>query len=226
MNTKDIQSYDQKLASIIDHTIVWPNATKKEIIGECAIAKKYGFASVCVNSVNIPIVAEELKGSNIKTCTAIGFPFGATSYLIKALETRDAIASGADEVDMVINIGAVKNGDYCVIEKEIGAVIEAAFPKLVKVVIETFYLTDLEKVKVCKIALKMGAGFVKTSSGYAPRSATVEDVKLMRQTVGSKIGVKAAGGINSKEFALRLVDAGANRLGMSKSVEIVKIIKF
>jgi len=221
MNTKGIQHYDQKLASIIDHTIVRPNATKKEIIGECAIAKKYAFASVCVNSVNIPIVAEELKGSNVKACTAIGFPFGATSYLIKALETRDAIASGADEVDMVINIGAVKNGDYSTIEKEISTVIEAAFPRLVKVVIETFYLTDVEKVKVCKIALKMGAGFVKTSSGYAPRSATVEDVKLMRQTVGSRIGVKAAGGIRSKEFALSLVDAGANRLGMSKSVEII-----
>jgi deoxyribose-phosphate aldolase len=215
------EDYDKKLASIIDHTILPPDATREDVEEQSRIAHRYGFASIIVNSYNVAIVAEVLKNSPVLTGSAIGFPFGAVSPLVKSLEARDAVAQGADELDMVINIGALKSGDYAVVEKEIYGVVRAADSRPVKVVIETAYLTDEEKITACRIAVETGASFVKTSSGYAPKGATVEDVRLMRKTVGPDIGVKAAGGIKSKEFALQLIEAGATRLGLSKSVELV-----
>jgi deoxyribose-phosphate aldolase len=213
--------YDKNLASLIDHTIMQPDVTIEIVRKECRLAVEYGFAGVCVNLVHIALAAQLVQGSRLTVCTGVGFPLGASGYLLKAAETRDAVAGGADEIDMVINIGAVKEGDYRTLEREIQAVKDAAEGRTVKVLLEICYLSDAEIRKVCQIAAELGADFVKTSTGFGPGGATVEAVRLMRQTVGPDIGVKAAGGISSRAFALELIAAGASRLGMSKSIEVV-----
>jgi deoxyribose-phosphate aldolase len=221
MKQSEPKAYDKKLAAIIDHTVMQPDVTREEIRRQCELARAYGFAGVCVNPVHIPLAAGILAGSPLNICTGVGFPLGASSSLMKAVETRDAVAAGATEIDMVINIGAVKEGDYATVEREIESVIQAAAGNTVKVLLEICYLSDPEIVKVCEIAVRLGAAFVKTSTGFGPSGATVEAVRLMRQTVGSRAGVKAAGGIGSREQALELVQAGASRLGMSRSVQVV-----
>ena len=182
----------------------------------------YSFCSVCVNSYYVPYVANLLHGSDVKICSVVGFPLGAMSTRAKALEAKIAVMDGADEIDMVINVGALKDRDYSVVLEDIKAVKEACGEHILKVIIETCLLTDDEKVKACELAKEAGADFVKTSTGFSTAGAKVEDVRLMRETVGPDMGVKASGGIHDKEFAKELVDAGANRLGTSATIEIVE----
>ena len=210
------------LAKMIDHTLLKAEATKDQLIKLCEEAKKYVFASCCVNPGNVKLVADCLRGSPVKTCTVVGFPLGATTSMVKAMETRDAIADGADEIDMVINVGALKAGDINTVRRDIEAVVNAARGKIVKVIIEAALLTDDEKVTACKLAKEAGADFVKTSTGFGPGGATVEDIALMRKTVGKYMGVKASGGIRDYEKASAMVQAGATRIGASASVGIVK----
>ncbi len=212
----------QKIASMIDHTLLKPEATVTQIRNLCSEAKRFGFASVCVNPGYVSLCRKELEGTGVKVCTVIGFPLGATTTLTKAFETRDAIANGADEVDMVINIGQLKSKNYSYVEDDIRAVVEAATGKTVKVIIETALLTDDEKVKACQLAKSAGAHFVKTSTGFAKGGATVHDVELMRRTVGPSMGVKASGGIRDFETAKAMVKAGATRIGASASVAIIQ----
>lgn len=209
-------------ASYIDHTLLKPEATKEQIQRICAEAKEYGFASVCVNPTWVSLAAAELKEVASKVCTVIGFPLGASTSATKAFETKDAIANGAGEIDMVINIGALKSKQYKAVEKDIRAVVEAANGTLVKVIIETCLLSKEEKMKACELAVSAGADFVKTSTGFSTGGATVEDVALMRQTVGPKIGVKASGGVRSLEDLESMVKAGATRIGASSGVKIIK----
>lgn len=209
-------------ASYIDHTLLKPEATKEQIQKICAEAREYGFASVCVNPTWVSLAAAELKEAASKVCTVIGFPLGTSTSATKAFETKDAIANGADEIDMVINIGALKSKQYKAVEKDIRAVVEAANGTLVKVIIETCLLSKEEKMKACELAVSAGADFVKTSTGFSTGGATVEDVALMRQTVGPKIGVKASGGVRSLEDLESMVKAGATRIGASSGVKIIK----
>ncbi len=213
--------YNKKLAGMIDHTLLKADATRADIDKLCAEARKFRFASVCVNPANVARAAEMLRGSGVKVCTVIGFPLGACTSVAKAMESRDAIANGADELDMVINVGALKAGDDALVYSDILAVREATRARLLKVIIETAYLTKAEKVRACRLSKKAGADFVKTSTGFASGGATVEDVALMRATVGPKTGVKASGGIRNAETAAAMVKAGANRLGVSASIAIV-----
>ncbi len=217
----DVKDVSKNIASLIDHTLLKANATQEEIVKLCEEAKKYGFASVCVNPVYVSLCKQLLKGTNVKVCTVIGFPLGATTPTVKAIEAKEAIANGADEVDMVINIGALKSGNYQLVLDDIKAVREATRGKILKVIIETAYLTREEKIKACELAKEAGADFVKTSTGFGPSGATVEDVMLMRQVVGPKLGVKASGGIRTLEDAKKMVEAGATRIGASASVAIV-----
>lgn len=211
------------MARMIDHTLLKPDAVKSEIEALCKEAREYGFASVCVNPCWVKLCAELLKDSEVKVCTVIGFPLGAASPETKAFETRQAIADGAGEVDMVINIGALKDRDTGTVEHDIRAVTDAAAGKaLVKVIIETSLLTDEEKRLACELAVKAGADFVKTSTGFSGGGATVQDIKLMREAVGPDIGVKASGGVRDKEIALAMIEAGATRIGASAGVSIVK----
>ncbi|WP_028982889.1 deoxyribose-phosphate aldolase [Sporolactobacillus terrae] len=211
-----------KLASYIDHTVLKPEATEAEIFRITDEAKKFGFASVCINPCWVRLAADQLKGSKTKVCTVIGFPLGASTSEAKAFETKDAIAKGADEVDMVINIGALKSGQTDAVESDIGAVVAAANKQaLVKVIIEACLLSDDEKVLACQLAVQAGADYVKTSTGFSSGGATVKDVALMRKTVGSGIGVKAAGGIHSKADAEAMIEAGASRIGASSGVKII-----
>lgn len=211
------------LAKYIDHTLLKADASKEQIIKLCAEAREYKFASVCVNPGYVPLASKELSGSGVKTCCVIGFPLGATSTEAKVQETIDSIRNGADEVDMVIHIGAVKSGNWVYVKKDIEEVVIAARGKaLVKVIIETCLLTDEEKVKVCAISKMAGADFVKTSTGFSTGGATVEDVKLMRQTVGPDMGVKASGGVRDYKTAMAMIEAGANRIGTSNGITIVK----
>ncbi|MEA4884136.1 MAG: deoxyribose-phosphate aldolase [Clostridia bacterium] len=211
------------LAAMIDHTLLKPDATESQVKKLCEEALEYGFASVCVNPTNVAQCAAMLRGSRVKVCTVIGFPLGATTPTAKAVETRDAIANGAQEVDMVINVGAVKSGNYDLVKRDIQAVVDAAAGKaMTKVILETALLSDEEKVKACLIAKYAGADFVKTSTGFGPGGATVHDVELMRKTVGVSMGVKAAGGIRDTQTAQKMVAAGASRVGASASVSIVK----
>ncbi|QII49876.1 deoxyribose-phosphate aldolase [Bacillus paralicheniformis] len=213
----------KQIARMIDHTLLKPDAVKSEIEALCKEAREYGFASVCVNPCWVKLCAELLKGSEVKVCTVIGFPLGAASPETKAFETRQAIADGAGEVDMVINIGALKDRDTGTVEHDIRAVTDAAAGKaLVKVIIETSLLTDEEKRLACELAVKAGADFVKTSTGFSGGGATVQDIKLMREAVGPDIGVKASGGVRDKESALAMIEAGATRIGASAGVSIVK----
>ncbi|HFR3770232.1 TPA: deoxyribose-phosphate aldolase, partial [Streptococcus suis] len=184
-------------------------------------AKEYDFASVCVNPTWVAYAAKRLAGTEVKVCTVIGFPLGANTPAVKAFETKDAIANGADEIDMVINIGALKSQNYDLVLEDIQAVVEASGDKLVKVIIETCLLTDEEKVKACQLSQEAGADFVKTSTGFSTGGATVVDVTLMRQTVGPDMGVKASGGARTYEDALAFIEAGATRIGASSGVAIM-----
>lgn len=210
-----------ELAKLIDHTALKPETTKAQITQLCKEAKEYGFASVCVNPTWVKLAAELLAGSDVKVCTVIGFPLGANTSVVKAFEAKDAIANGAGEVDMVINIAALKDKDDALVESDIRAVVEAANGTLVKVIIETSLLSDEEKVRACEIAVKAGTDFVKTSTGFSTGGATKEDVALMRKTVGPAIGVKASGGVRTKQDVEDMVAAGATRIGASAGVAIV-----
>ena len=207
---------------LFDHTILKADATRKDVKRVCDEAMAYSFCSVCVNSYYVPYVANLLHGSDVKICSVVGFPLGAMSTRAKALEAKIVVMDGADEIDMVINVGALKDRDYSVVLEDIKAVKEACGEHILKVIIETCLLTDDEKVKACELAKEAGADFVKTSTGFGSAGANVEDVRLMRETVGPDMGVKASGGIHDKEFAKELVDAGANRLGTSATIEIVE----
>ena len=210
-----------ELASKIDHTLLKANATRADVLRICEEAKQYRTASVCVNSCWACVVSDALKGSGVKVCCVVGFPLGAMSTRAKALETEDAVQNGAEEIDMVINIGWAKAGQWDDVEKDIAAVVKAAGSADVKVIMENCLLTDEEKVQGCLAAQRAGAAFVKTSTGFSTSGATVEDVRLMRKTVGPDMGVKAAGGIRTKETALVMLEAGANRIGASATGAII-----
>lgn len=210
------------MAKYLDDTLLKADATPEQILAICKEAREYKTASVCVNSWYVPLVAKELAGSGVKTCCVIGFPLGACTTNTKTAETIDAIKKGADEVDMVVNVGAVKAGEWQYVKKDIEEVVVAARGKaLVKVIIETCLLTDEEKVKVCTIAKLAGADFVKTSTGFSTGGAKVEDIRLMRQTVGPDMGVKASGGVRDYQTAKAMIDAGATRIGTSSAKGIL-----
>ncbi|NGQ94136.1 deoxyribose-phosphate aldolase [Brevibacillus sp. SYP-B805] len=209
------------LNKYIDHTLLKPEATAAMIDKLCDEAKQYDFASVCVNPFWVKRAADRLAGSDVKVCTVIGFPLGANTPEVKAAETRDAIANGASEIDMVLNVGALKSGDLETVKRDIAAVVNAAGGVLVKVILETGLLTDEEKVTACKLCVEAGAHYVKTSTGFGPGGATVEDVALMRKTVGPDIGVKASGGVRDRATALAMIEAGATRIGASAGIAIV-----
>ena len=219
-----------ELAKMIDHTILKANATQSDIEKLCEEAKKYNFASVCVNPYWVPLASDLLKNSTVKVCTVIGFPLGATSSESKASETEIAILQGADEVDMVINVGAMKNNQTDIVEKDILSVVNSARKTgkaqnkniTVKVILETCYLTKDEIKNACLCAKNAGADFVKTSTGFGTGGATVEDVKLMKETVGSSMEVKASGGIRDYKTAIKMIEAGATRLGTSSGIAIVE----
>lgn len=214
------------LASYIDHTILKADTKTQDVEKICREALEYQFASVCVNAANVKQVAELLKGSVVKVCTVVGFPLGATLPQVKAFEAAEAIKNGAQEVDMVINIGALKSGQLDIVESDIRAVVEACKGKaLTKVIIETCLLTDMEKITACQLAKKAGADYVKTSTGFSTGGATVEDIRLMRKTVGSMMGVKASGAVRDLDTALKMIEAGATRIGASASVNIVNDMK-
>jgi deoxyribose-phosphate aldolase len=210
------------LARMIDHTLLKPEASVEQVEKLCAEAKKFHFASVCINPSYVPLCAKILKDTDVKVCTVIGFPLGATTSETKAFETERAIRDGATEVDMVINVGRLKSGDYDYVESDIFAVVSTAkrYHALSKVILETGLLTDEEKIKACMLAKRAGADFVKTSTGFSKGGATAGDIALMRLVVGSAMGVKASGGVRSREDALKLVASGADRIGASASVAI------
>lgn len=212
----------EEVARTIDHTLLGAEVTKAEVKKKCQEAKEYNFASVCTNPDQVALVKKELAGSEVKVCTVIGFPLGVNLTEIKVKEAEAALKEGADEIDMVMKIGALKEGDYDKVEKDIKAVVKAAQTKIVKVIIETCYLTEAEKIKACEIAKKAGADFVKTSTGFGNGGATVEDIVLMRKTVGQKMGVKASGGVHNLKEAQMMLDAGATRIGASSGVEIIE----
>ena len=211
-----------KVNKLIDHTILKAFATEEEILKLCAEAIEYDFKSVCVNPVNVALAKKALEGSEVLVCTVGGFPLGANTKEIKALETLDAIKNGADEIDMVINIGKAKEHDFEYIEDEIKCVVTASAGKTTKVIIETCYLSDEEKVECCKAAKAAGATFVKTSTGFGTGGATASDIKLMRETVGAEMGVKASGGVRSFDDVKLMVENGATRIGASSGIQIMK----
>ncbi|MBQ0145517.1 MAG: deoxyribose-phosphate aldolase [Lachnospiraceae bacterium] len=213
----------QKINKYIDHTLLKADAAPEQIKKLCEEAKQYDFASVCVNTCYVPLCAEQLKDTDVKVCCVVGFPLGAMSTEAKAYETEWAVKHGADEVDMVINIGMTKAADWDYVRDDIRAVAAASGNALVKVIIETCLLTDDEKVKVCTLCKEAGADFVKTSTGFSTGGATVEDVRLMRRTAGPDMGVKAAGGIHTREEAKAMIEAGADRIGASSGIKIVEV---
>lgn len=210
-----------KLAKYIDHTILKANATTEQVKAICEEAVEYDFMSVCVNSVHTAFVAEQLKDSDVKTCTVVGFPLGAMLSEAKAFETSLAVKNGADEIDMVLNVGAIKDGNYDLVRDDIKAVVDASGQALVKVILETCLLTKEEIVKACELSVEAGADFVKTSTGFSTGGATIEDVALMKKTVGDKAQVKASGGVRDYEGAMAVIEAGADRIGASAGVAIV-----
>lgn len=213
---------EKNFARMIDHTLLKAEATKEQIEKLCAEAKQFNFASVCVNPTWVKRSSELLKGTDVLVCTVIGFPLGANTPAVKAFEAKDAIANGAKEVDMVINIGALKDKNYDLVQADIAAVVEAAKDSaLVKVIIESCLLTEVEKVKACELAVAAGADYVKTSTGFSTGGATAEDIALMRKTVGPELGVKASGGVRSLEDMKKMVEAGATRIGASSGVAIM-----
>lgn len=208
---------------LIDHTALKPNTTKESILKLITEAKTYDFASVCVNPCWIELAHQELKNTDVKVCTVIGFPLGANTTEVKVFEAKDAIEKGAQEIDMVINIAMLKDKEYDYVENEIHQIVEAAKDKaIVKVIIEACLLTDEEKIKACELSQKAGADFVKTSTGFSTGGATVHDIALMRKTVGAEMGVKASGGVHTHEEALAMVEAGATRIGASAGVKLLK----
>jgi deoxyribose-phosphate aldolase len=212
----------EKLAKMIDHTVLKPETTTAKIKQLCDEAKIYEFAAVCINPIHVPYAVELLQGTDVKVCVVVGFPLGATTPEVKACETADVVAAGAHEVDMVMNIGALRDENYDLVKRDIESVVKASGDAHVKVILETGFLIDDQKRKACLICKDAGADFVKTSTGFGPMGATPHDVRLMRETVGSSMGVKAAGGIRSFKDAIRLIEAGADRLGTSAGVAIVE----
>jgi deoxyribose-phosphate aldolase len=213
------------LAATIDHTLLKATATSDNIVSICREAREYGFAAVCVNPFHVPLVAGELSGSKVKTCSVIGFPLGANASPTKAEEAARAARQGARELDMVINIGALKAGDRNNVEEDIRQVVAAAGEALVKVIIETCYLTDAEKTLACELATAAGAHFVKTSTGFGTGGAKIEDIRLMRRVVGNALKIKASGGIGSLDAAIAMLEAGADRIGASAGVKIISEIE-
>ena len=216
--------FDSSVAALIDHTLLKPEATESDIRKVCAEARQYGFASVCVNPCWVRLVAEELAGCATRACAVVGFPLGANTMEIKAAETAAAIRDGAQEIDMVLNVGELRGGNADAVQADIGTVVEAAHAcgAIVKVILETALLSDPQKVAACELAKAAGADFVKTSTGFGSAGATVEDVALMRRTVGPSMGVKASGGVRTLEDLKKMVAAGASRVGASASVKIVE----
>lgn len=213
----------EQIEKYIDHTLLKPEADRKQIEKLCDEARTFRFASVCVNPAWVKEAANFLANSGVKVCTVIGFPLGASTSETKQFETKNAIDNGAEEVDMVINIGALKSGDYDFVEQDIRSVVEAAKGKaLVKVIIETSLLTDEEKEKACELATKAGADYVKTSTGFSSGGATVQDVALMRKAAGPDMGVKASGGVRTLEDAIKMIEAGATRIGTSSGTAIAQ----
>ena len=213
----------RRLASMIDHTLLKPEATRAQVEQVCDEAKQHGFASVCVNPTHVRLCAQRLKGSPVKVCTVVGFPLGATLPEVKAFETQQALEAGATEIDMVVNIGALKSQDNDLVARDMAAVVRAAHAgnALVKVILEAALLSDDEKITACQLAQSAGADFVKTSTGFGPGGATVEDVALMRRAVGPAMGIKAAGGIRTLADAQKMIAAGATRIGASASVKMM-----
>lgn len=209
------------IASMIDHTLLKPEATPAQVEKLCAEAAEYHFASVCVNPVYIPLAARLLDGTGVKVCCVVGFPLGAIAPEQKAAEAASCAAMGAEELDMVIHVGAAKAGDWALVQRDIAGVVKAAAGRTIKVIIETCLLTDEEKVKACEAAKAAGADFVKTSTGFSTGGATTHDIALMRKTVGPEMGVKASGGIRDYATAMAMIEAGANRIGASAGIEIV-----
>ncbi len=214
-----------ELNKYIDHTLLKPEATKEQITKLCQEARQYDFASVCVNTCYVPLAKELLAGSDVKVCCVVGFPLGAMDTVSKAFEAKTAVENGAQEVDMVINIGALKDKDYDYVTKDIAAVVEASKPAIVKVIIEACLLTDEEKVEACKCSMNAKAEFVKTSTGFSTHGATPEDVALMKKTVGNVCKVKAAGGVRSYDDAMKMIEAGADRLGCSAGIKVMEEAK-
>ena len=211
-----------ELNKLIDHTLLKPEATPDDIERICEEAKAYGFYSVCVNTHYVPLVASRVGGTGIKVCSISGFPLGAVDTRVKAFEAERAVSAGADEIDMVLNVGALKAGDEDFVREDIGGVVRASGNALVKVIIEAALLEDEEKIRACRLAVEAGARFVKTSTGFGPPGANTRDVEIMRRAVGPDIGVKASAGIRTAAFALDLVEAGANRIGTSAGVQIMQ----
>lgn len=212
----------KKLAGMIDHTLLKADATPEAVRRLCAEARQWRFASVCVNGSYVELAARELAGSGVKVCTVVGFPLGAASSAAKAAEARDAVERGADEVDMVLNVGRLKAGDDAYVRDDVAAVRKAADGRTLKVILETCLLTDAEKERACRICKEAGADFVKTSTGFSSGGATEADVALMRAAVGPDRGVKASGGIRTRSDAERMIAAGASRIGASASVAICR----
>ena len=214
-----------ELNKYIDHTLLKPEATKEQITKLCEEARQYDFASVCVNTCYVPLAKQLLAGSDVKVCCVVGFPLGAMDTVSKAFEAKTAVENGAQEVDMVINIGALKDKDYDYVTKDIAAVVEASKPAIVKVIIEACLLTDEEKVEACKCSMNAKAEFVKTSTGFSTHGATPEDVALMKKTVGDVCKIKAAGGVRSYDDAMKMIEAGADRLGCSAGIKVMEEAK-
>ena len=210
------------IAKKIDHTMLKADATSETIRRYCQEALENGFASVCVNTCHVPLVAKALNGSDVKTCCVVGFPLGAMLTSAKAFEASEAVKAGAQEVDMVINVGAIKDQNWDFVRNDIKAVVEASKPAIVKVIIETCLLTDEEKVKACELSVKAGAAFVKTSTGFSTGGATAADVALMKKTVDGKALVKASGGIRTPEDAKALIEAGADRIGAGNGIPLIQ----
>lgn len=211
-----------KLNKMIDHTILKADAKREDVVRYCEEAKEYDFMSVCVNTCNVKILKKELEGSDVKVCCVVGFPLGAMATEAKAFEAKYCVDNGADEIDMVINIGALKDENYDYVKKDIEEVVKASNGKVVKVIIETCLLSDEEKKKACELAKEAKADFVKTSTGFSTGGATAEDVKLMKSVVGDELKVKASGGVRTKEDAMKMIEAGADRIGASSGINIVK----
>jgi len=216
----------EELAKTIDHSLLKAELTEQDVIEGCRLAKQYHAASVCVRPCDVPLAVSQLKGSDVKVGTVVGFPHGNSATTTKAFEARRAVADGAQELDMVINIGALRSGRYDYVADDIRAVVEAVAEGIVvKVILENCYLTDEEKVKACQLAEAAGADYVKTSTGFAASGATVEDIRLMRASVGPHVGVKAAHGVRTLEAALQVIEAGATRIGATQTKQILEDFK-
>lgn len=207
---------------MIDHTLLKPEATREQIKKICDEALEYNFKSVCVNPYWVNFASEILKGSEVSVCTVIGFPLGANTSLLKSFETEEAVKNGASEIDMVLNVGLLKSKEYDLVEEDIKSVVKSAKGKLVKVILETCLLSDEEIIKACELSMEAGADFVKTSTGFNSEGATTHAVKIMRETVGDKLGVKASGGIRDLKKSMDMIDNGASRLGVSAGIDIIK----